>query len=80
MPLKPLENHGRNLWKSPQAASFELIWRGPEELKVMLKDYSKHRFNQDVQPTEEDLSLKVLKPSLSHFKGLQMSRFPNKVI
>lgn len=46
----------------------------------MLKDYSKHRFNQDVQPTEEDLSLKVLKPSLSHFKGLQTSRFPNKII
>ena len=36
----------------------ELVYfmrRGPEELKMMLKDYSKHRFNQDVQPTEEDI-------------------------
>eukprot|EP00434_Breviolum_minutum_P006074 symbB.v1.2.005352.t1/scaffold301.1/size235092/4 len=27
-----------------------------EELQKMLKDYSKHRYNSDVQPTEEDLS------------------------
>lgn len=27
----------------------------PTELKKMLADYSKHRFNEEVQPTEEDL-------------------------
>lgn len=33
---------------------FSHVVQGREELQKMLKDYSKHRYNSDVQPTEED--------------------------